>query len=65
MEDVAERAGISARRLTVVLRREGEDGFNALLNRLRIAEASRMMEDSGFNYLKLDSLAELCGFNSR
>jgi AraC-like DNA-binding protein/tetratricopeptide (TPR) repeat protein len=64
-EDVAERAGISARRLTVVLRREGEDGFNALLNRLRIAEASRMMEDPGFHHLKLDSLAERCGFNSR
>jgi AraC-like DNA-binding protein len=64
-EDVAEGAGITPRRLTVVLRTHGEDGFNALLNRLRIAEATRMMENPEMSHLKLDSLAERCGFNSR
>jgi len=64
-EDVAEGAGITPRRLTVVLRSHGEDGFNALLNRLRIAEATRMMENPEMAHLKLDSLAERCGYNSR
>jgi tetratricopeptide (TPR) repeat protein/AraC-like DNA-binding protein len=64
-EDVAEGTGITPRRLTVVLRSHGEDGFNALLNRLRIAEATRMMENPEMAHLKLDSLAERCGFNSR
>lgn len=65
VEDVADRVGISARKLTAVLRAQGEDGFNALMNRLRIAEATRLMEDPASDILKLDTLAERCGFNSR
>ncbi len=64
-EDVADRVGMSARKLTAVLRAQGEDGFNALLNRFRIAEATRLMEDPESHMLKLDTLAERCGFNSR
>lgn len=64
-EDLADRVGMSARKLTAVLRAQGEDGFNALLNRFRIAEATRLMEDPESHILKLDTLAERCGFNSR
>lgn len=64
-EDLAERVGIPARKLTALLRAEGEDGFNALVNRFRIAEATRLMEDPDHDILKLDTLAERCGFNSR
>lgn len=64
-EDLAERVGIPARKLTALLRAEGEDGFNALINRFRIAEATRLMEDPDHHILKLDTLAERCGFNSR
>ena len=64
-EDLADRVGMSPRKLTAVLRAQGEDGFNALLNRFRIAEATRLMEDPESHILKLDTLAERCGFNSR
>ena len=64
-EDVAERVGMNPRKLTALLRAQGEEGFNALLNRFRIAEATRLMEDPEAHILKLDTLAEHCGFNSR
>lgn len=68
VEDVAERIGVTPRRVTAALRAQGEDGFNAfntLLNRFRIAEATRLMEDPASDILKLDTLAAQCGFNSR
>lgn len=65
VEDLAERTGISVRKLPEVLKAEGEDGFNAMLNRFRIAEATRLMEDPASREITFGELAERCGFSSR
>ena len=64
-EDIARRLDIPARRLTHISRKMTGQSLSQLLNRLRVEEASRIMEDRGSVHLKIDAIASMCGFSNR
>lgn len=64
-EDIARRLDIPARRLTQISRKMTGQSLSQLLNRLRVEEASRIMEDRGSAHLKIDAIASMCGFSNR
>ena len=65
VDDVARRLDIPARRLTQISRKMSGHSFTQLLNRLRVEEASRIMEDEHSVHLKIDAIASMCGFSNR
>ena len=65
MEDISRRLDIPARRLTQISRKMTGQSLSQLLNRLRVEEASRIMEDRGSAHLKIDAIASMCGFSNR
>ena len=65
VEDVARRLDIPSRRLSQITRRVSGSSFTQLLNRLRVQEASRIMEDEHSAHLKIDAIAGMCGFSNR
>jgi len=65
VDDIARRLDIPARRLTQISRKMSGHSFTQLLNRLRVEEASRIMEDEHSVHLKTDAIASMCGFSNR
>jgi AraC-like DNA-binding protein len=65
VDDVASHLQIPTRRVTQVLRSVKGQGFSDFINRYRIDEATRIMDDNGADLHKIDVLAGRCGFNSR
>lgn len=65
VEDLADRIGVSARKLSEVLKETEGLSFNQYLNRHRIAEATRIMETTESDLWKIETIGEQCGFNSR
>lgn len=65
IEDIARRLDIPARRLTRITRKVTGQSLSQLLNRLRVEEASRIMEDKESAHLKIDAIASMCGFSNR
>jgi AraC-like DNA-binding protein len=65
VDDVVSHLQIPARRVTQVLRSVKGQGFSDFVNRYRIDEATRIMDDNGADLHKIDVLAGRCGFNSR
>ncbi|HWL51651.1 MAG TPA: AraC family transcriptional regulator [Chthoniobacteraceae bacterium] len=57
-ESVAEHFGISSGYLTRLFREEGGTGFNAYLNRLRLQEAERLLENT---HRSVQEIASRCG----
>jgi AraC-like DNA-binding protein len=64
-EDMAQRLEIPARRLTLITRKQTNQSFTQLINRMRVDEASRIMEDTQHAHLKIDAIAGMCGFSNR
>lgn len=64
-EDIADRLGVSARKLSGVLKAAGEPSISQLVNQSRVAEASRLQEDPEASLYKLDVIATLSGFSNR
>jgi len=64
VEDVARRLDITARRLTQITRKMSGCSFTQLLNRHRVEEVSRIMEDEHSAHLKIGAIAGMCGFSN-
>lgn len=64
-EDLARKLGVSARRITEVLRNVTGQSYADYVNRFRIAEATRIMDTLESRDLKLEVIATQCGFSSR
>ena len=64
-EDMARRLDVPARRLPQLTRKMAGQSFTQLLNRLRVDEATRIMEDTKSAQLKIDAVAVMCGFSNR
>ena len=64
-EDLARKWGVSARRITEVLRNVTGQSYADYVNRFRIAEATRIMDTLESRDLKLEVIATQCGFSSR
>ncbi len=64
-EDVAERLGISARKLSALLKQSVNMSFSQFLNMYRVSEASRLLEDPSTRQYKLDFIASRSGFGNR
>ncbi|MFY7875258.1 MAG: helix-turn-helix domain-containing protein, partial [Pirellula sp.] len=62
---LAKRLGMSTRRLSEVVAAVEGCSVSQYFNRLRVAEASRILESEDAQVYKLETLAEQCGFNSR
>jgi AraC-like DNA-binding protein len=62
---LAKRLGMPARRLSEVVAAVEGCSVSQYFNRLRVAEASRILESEDAQLYKLETLAEQCGFNSR
>jgi AraC-like DNA-binding protein len=62
---LAKRLGMPARRLSEVVAAVEGCSVSQYFNRLRVAEASRILESEDAQVYKLETLAEQCGFNSR
>jgi AraC-like DNA-binding protein/tetratricopeptide (TPR) repeat protein len=62
---LAKRLGMSTRRLSEVVAAVEGCSVSQYFNRLRVAEASRILESGDAQVYKLETLAEQCGFNSR
>ena len=64
-EDLAEKLGISPRRLSGYLRWSNPPGFNALINEYRVREARLLLESPQHAELKLDVIGLKAGFSTR
>ena len=64
-EDLAEKLGITPRRLSAYLRWSNPPGFYALVNEYRVREARQLLESPRHAGLKLDAIGLLAGFSSR
>lgn len=64
-EDIARRLGISARKLSVVVRMAGETSFIQYLNRKRVEHAARLLDNNDYHHLKLETIGKMAGFSSR
>ena len=62
---MARRLDVPARRLPQLTRKMAGQSFTQLLNRLRVDEATRIMEDTKSAQLKIDAVAVMCGFSNR
>jgi AraC-like DNA-binding protein len=51
--------------LSYLINSEHKCSIPQFINRHRITEAKLMLSDNEYNKLKLESLAQLCGFNSK
>ena len=65
VEDVATRLGVPDRRLSQLIKTMSGQSFNNFVNRYRIDEATRMMEDPQNLDWKIDVIADRSGFSSR
>lgn len=64
-EDIANQLGISPRKLSQVIKLATGNSFTQFINRLRIDEATRLMERPHAGPLKIDAIAGMCGFSNR
>jgi transcriptional regulator GlxA family with amidase domain len=64
-EDLAEKLGITPRRLSGYLRWSNPPGFYALINEYRVHEARQLLESPSHADLKLEAIGLLSGFSSR
>jgi AraC-like DNA-binding protein len=64
-EDLAEKLGITPRRLSGYLRWSNPPGFYALINEYRVREARQLLESPSHADLKLEAIGLLSGFSSR
>jgi len=64
-EDIAKELGISPRKLSQVIKISSGQTFTQFINRLRIGEATRLMERPHAGPLKIDAIAGMCGFSNR
>ena len=64
-EDIAKELGISPRKLSQVIKITSGQTFTQFINRLRIGEATRLMERPHAGPLKIDAIAGMCGFSNR
>jgi AraC-like DNA-binding protein len=64
-EDIAKELGISSRKLSQVIKITSGQTFTQFINRLRIDEATRLMERPHAGPLKIDAIAGMCGFSNR
>jgi AraC-like DNA-binding protein/tetratricopeptide (TPR) repeat protein len=65
LEDIANQLGISSRKLSQVIKLATGHSFTQFINRLRIDEATRLMERPNAGPLKIDAIAGMCGFSNR
>jgi AraC-like DNA-binding protein len=65
IEDVASHLGVSVRRLSQLIKAMSGQSFNNFINRFRIDEATRMLEDPKNLDWKIDVIADRSGFSSR
>lgn len=64
-EDIANQMGITPRKLSQVIKLATGHSFTQFINRLRIDEATRLMERPHAGPLKIDAIAGMCGFSNR
>ena len=64
-DDIAHQLGISSRKLSQVIKLASGNSFTQFINRLRIDEATRLMERPNAGPLKIDAIASMCGFSNR
>lgn len=65
VDDVSDALAIPDRKISLLIRVFSGQPFNQFVNRYRIDEATRMMEDPETRYWKIDIIAEKSGFSSR
>jgi AraC-like DNA-binding protein len=65
VDDVSDAMGIPDRKLSLLIRVFSGQPFNQFVNRYRIDEATRMMEDPETRDWKIDVIADKSGFSSR
>lgn len=65
VDAVAEKLGVSTRKLALVLKSAGNTSYSKLVNQFRVAEASRLLEDPSSGTFKLDGIATMSGFTNR
>jgi len=65
VEDVAGRLGISARRMTAVMRAGGTLTFLQYINRCRVDHVVKLFKDRAQDPLRTDALGLMSGFSSR
>ena len=65
LDILAERLGISTRKLTQVLKSGGDTSYARLVNEYRVSEASRLLENPENKHFKLEAIAAMSGFSNR
>lgn len=65
IEDVALMLNITPRQITSLLKERENQNFRQYVNKFRISEARRLMEDPINNHLKIEAIGEQSGFSSR
>jgi len=65
IEDLAQMLNVSVRQISNVLKEREDLNYRQYVNRYRILEARRIMEDPANDILKLEAIGEMSGFTSR
>ncbi|MGB3801174.1 MAG: helix-turn-helix domain-containing protein [Lewinella sp.] len=63
--DIADELQISNRTLSRMLSENSGLNFNSFINKFRVWEVCTLLRDQKLNYLSLEALAQMAGFNSR
>jgi PAS domain S-box-containing protein len=63
--DVAEAVGISARRVSEILKKCEDKSFSEFVNAYRVKAVIKMLQESDNQQLTIESIGQICGFNSK
>ena len=64
-KELAGQLGISAQHLSQLLNESFQENFYSLINRHRIVESQRLMQDPAYSHYSILAIAEEVGFNSK
>ena len=64
LDALSQKSGVPAYEVSFILNERMKVNFTTLINRYRIAEAQKLLQNPSKNHLSIASIAQDCGFNS-
>jgi AraC-like DNA-binding protein len=63
--ELAEVSGIHPKKLSYIINKKAKSNFNHFINKYRIQEAKDLLKNPEYDYLNMQGIASLSGFNSK
>ena len=65
IQKLAKAAGTNKNMLSHIINKNLNQNFASFLNRYRVRESIRLLEDSNYRNYKIEAIGEMCGFGNR